>query len=203
MFYYTVLGLLSLILPNFSNADQSEGYLCPEIVLSSTLEDYSSQTFTVKDYNRGTHDDINGFYNVTAMGWPVENVIISSGYGHRESCDSCSSYHKGIDFTPGRGENVIASLTGKVVEIGSMNEYGEFVVVQHLVGHNVWHTLYAHLEEDSVPEDIFVGKDVFVGDILGTVGSTGLTTGPHLHFEIRINGHKVNPLPILLNNIQS
>ena len=94
-------------------------------------------------------------------------------------------------------------MSGKVVEIGNMNEYGDFVVVEHHIGQNVWHTLYAHLEEDSVPENIYVGKNVLVGDTLGAVGSTGLTTGPHLHFEIRINGTKVNPLPILLNNIQS
>jgi murein DD-endopeptidase MepM/ murein hydrolase activator NlpD len=203
MFYYTVLGLLSLIVPNLYPANQIENYSCADISFGSYTQNTLTQTLTVKKYDDSKHTPVEGLQKIANMGWPVDNAIISSGYGSRKSCSSCSSYHQGLDFTPGRGENVIASMEGKVVEIGSMMEYGEFVIVEHIIGHNIWHTLYAHLEIDSVPKNVYVGKNILVGDTLGAVGSTGLTTGPHLHFEIRINGTKVNPLPILLNNIQS
>jgi murein DD-endopeptidase MepM/ murein hydrolase activator NlpD len=140
------------------------------------------------------------------MTWPVLDPFISSGYGDRESCKSCSTFHQGLDFTPGRGQPVVAATEGIVVEVSNANEYGVFVVIEHnvLFGNGqTWHTVYAHLQDGSVPSDIYPGKKVDMGQQIGRVGSTGLTTGPHLHFEIQIDGRKVNPLPILKKYIDN
>jgi murein DD-endopeptidase MepM/ murein hydrolase activator NlpD len=161
-------------------------------------------TPSVQQYNTGNYEleiiEKERFYISTDMGWPVEDIVVSSGWGHRESCDRCSSFHKGLDFTPGRGEAVIASMNGTVKEIGNGGEYGVYVILEHLVNGANWETVYAHLQTNSVPKDLKIGQEIFIGDRVGAVGETGLTTGPHLHFEVRINGIKKNPWPILMEN---
>jgi murein DD-endopeptidase MepM/ murein hydrolase activator NlpD len=132
------------------------------------------------------------------MGWPVTTPNISSGYGERNSsCEKCSGYHAGLDFTPGRGTPVLAAMNGVVETVDYWGGYGYYVVIKHDLHNEVWHTVYAHMQKNSIPAEIVVGTDVRIGDVIGSVGSTGLSTGPHLHFEIRVDGIKVNPLPIL------
>ena len=160
----------------------------------------NSQTIKISNYKIIPIEREN-FYLSTSMGWPVEEVIVSSGWGERESCQKCSSYHHGTDFVPGKGSDVLAAMNGTVKEVGYANEYGVFVILEHLASRGeIWETVYAHLEFRSVPKEITVGKEVFIGDKIGTVGDTGLATGPHLHFEIRIDGVKRNPWPILIKN---
>ena len=85
------------------------------------------------------------------------------------------------------GEDILASLSGKVVSSGWYNSvYGNVVILNH--GNNI-QTFYAHMSKTLVK----VGQEVKRGDVIGKVGSTGLSTGPHLHFEIRINGEHVDP----------
>ena len=131
------------------------------------------------------------------MGWPVSDPIISSGYGSRESCDACSTFHQAIDFTPGIGKPVMAAMRGTIVEIEDSGQYGFYIIIEHDLHNEIWHTVYAHLQRGSAPREIHVGKSVEIGDVIGAVGRTGLATGPHLHFEIRIDDVKVNPLPLL------
>jgi murein DD-endopeptidase MepM/ murein hydrolase activator NlpD len=66
-----------------------------------------------------------------------------------------------------------------------------------------WETVYAHMQYSSVSPKIIVGEEVFIGEKIGRVGNTGMSTGPHLHFEIRINGIKRNPWPILVKLIKN
>jgi murein DD-endopeptidase MepM/ murein hydrolase activator NlpD len=132
------------------------------------------------------------------MVWPTDSQNVVSGYGYRTpSCNACSSDHKGIDFTPGRGKPVYASLHGIVSQIEYRGGFGMHVYIDHIVVINnetqYWRTIYAHLQEGSVPENIAVGQIIESGSIIGLVGSTGTSTGPHLHFEIIINGKNVDP----------
>jgi murein DD-endopeptidase MepM/ murein hydrolase activator NlpD len=160
----------------------------------------NSQTIKISNYQIIPIEKEN-IYLSTNMGWPVKEVIVSSGWGHRESCRKCSSYHQGTDFVPGEGSDVLAAMNGTVKEVGYADEYGVYVTLEHLANRGeVWETVYAHLEFNSVPKEITVGEQVFIGDKVGTVGDTGLATGPHLHFEIRIDGAKRNPWPILVKN---
>jgi murein DD-endopeptidase MepM/ murein hydrolase activator NlpD len=96
--------------------------------------------------------------------------------------------HSGIDIGGvGYGSKVLASDDGQVMTSGYSSSYGNYVVISH---GNGFSTLYAHLSKRSVKE----GDKVQKGQVLGLTGSTGNSTGPHLHFEIRKDGATVNPL---------
>jgi len=134
---------------------------------------------------------------------PVRNPEISSDFGWRVApCDACSSDHQGVDFMPGAGEPVMAVLGGVVAEAGVNQGYGYWVKIEHIVpvtddGVERWVTIYAHLQADSIPDDVSLGAVVRRGQVVGAVGSTGISTGPHLHFELHVDGEVVDPLPIL------
>ena len=124
--------------------------------------------------------------------WPVNSRRINSTFGGRASPGGIgSTNHKGIDIGGvGYGTDVHASKAGKVIVSQYSSSYGNYVVLSHGSGNT---TLYAHMSKRSVS----VGQSVSQGDILGTTGSTGCSTGPHLHFEISENGVRVNPLKYL------
>jgi len=135
--------------------------------------------------------------------WPVEQVAISSDFGWRNApCEGCSSDHQGVDFVPGAGTKVFSVYQGIVTSAGWDGGYGNRVEVTHYVTDEdgvtrEWKTLYAHMQSDSIPDDIYVGAVVQTGQVIGLVGSTGLSTGAHLHFELLIEGEYVDPMPIL------
>lgn len=142
--------------------------------------------------------------------FPVFPAEISSDFGWREApCDECSSDHQGVDFVPGAGADVVAILDGLVIEAGINGGYGTWIVVQHLVPSidepgefEQWETLYAHLQEGSIPYNVGVGSIVEKGQLIGKVGSTGTSTGPHLHFEILIDDVAVDPIPLMAEYIR-
>ena len=108
---------------------------------------------------------------------------ISSGYGPR-----WGSFHSGIDITAGGcyGANIYASAAGTVITASYHWSYGNYVVIDHGGGYS---TLYAHCSALNVS----VGQQVSQGQVIAKIGSTGQSTGPHLHFEVRINGTRQNP----------
>jgi murein DD-endopeptidase MepM/ murein hydrolase activator NlpD len=97
--------------------------------------------------------------------------------------------HEGIDIAAPTGTAVRASASGRVIIAGSMGGYGNIIVIDHGGGVS---TAYAHLSAIWVG-----GGSVSQGQSIGAVGSTGSSTGPHLHFEVRVNGSPVNPLSYL------
>lgn len=99
--------------------------------------------------------------------------------------------HEGIDITAAYGTQIIAPAAGRVVKVGWENGYGLMVVLEHGYG---LETKYAHMSRTAVG----VGQTVKRGDRLGWVGSTGLSTGPHLHYEVLVNGRPVDPLRYIL-----
>ncbi|MEG2719921.1 MAG: peptidoglycan DD-metalloendopeptidase family protein [Oscillospiraceae bacterium] len=125
------------------------------------------------------------------MGWPaIGATVVSSGYGGRSM-----GWHTGVDLTrPGgsTGAPVVASASGTVVTAGGGGSYGNHVIISH--GNGV-QTLYAHMLRGSIR--VSPGQKVSAGQVLGNIGATGNVTGPHLHFEVRINGKAVNPLPYI------
>ena len=134
---------------------------------------------------------------------PVHDPEISSDFGWRVApCGACSNDHQGVDFVPGEGEPVMAILNGVVAEAGVNQGYGYWVKIEHIVPITEgeverWETVYAHLKSGSIPDDVGVGATVARGQIIGAVGSTGISTGPHLHFELHIDGEVTDPLPII------
>ena len=98
--------------------------------------------------------------------------------------------HSGIDFGGGYGAAVFSAGAGTVISAGSKGSYGSTVVIDHGGGLS---TVYGHLSRISVSE----GQTISSHQRVGSIGSSGLSTGPHLHFEVRVNGHAVNPLRYL------
>ena len=124
--------------------------------------------------------------------WPVEGKL-ESGFGGRRSPFGGSSYefHSGQDIEAPWGAPVVAGASGTVSFAGWQNGYGQLVVIDHGGGLT---TRYGHLSHI----DVFEGQVVGRGEFLGKVGSTGRSTGPHVHYEVRINDEPVNPLQYLL-----
>ena len=124
--------------------------------------------------------------------WPVSSRRITSTFGGRASPGGIgSTNHKGIDIGGvGYTTEIHAAKAGTVIVSQYSRSYGNYVVVSHGSGNT---TLYAHMSSRKVS----VGQYVNQGDVLGITGSTGNSTGPHLHFEITENGSRVNPLKYL------
>lgn len=124
--------------------------------------------------------------------WPVSSHYVTSPYGKRPSPGGVGSrYHKGMDIgRVGYTTEVHAAKAGTVIVSQYSSSYGNYVVVSHGSGNT---TLYAHMSSRKVS----VGQDVKQGDVLGITGSTGRSTGPHLHFEITENGQRINPAKYL------
>jgi len=122
--------------------------------------------------------------------WPARGPLTSSFGPRVHPIFGGVRPHNGIDIDGDTGDPVSASRSGEVVLTGSRGGYGNTVVLYHGLGYS---TLYAHLNSISVTE----GDTLNSGDHLGTMGSTGWSTGSHLHFELRIDGVAVNPIPFL------
>lgn len=123
--------------------------------------------------------------------WPVEGEL-TDGFGGRRNPfgGSTSEFHTGQDIATLWGTPVIAAAQGVVIFAGWQNGYGQIVIIDHGNGLT---TRYGHLSGI----DVEVGQQLARGEQLGRVGSTGRSTGPHLHYEVRINDEPVNPLQYL------
>lgn len=118
---------------------------------------------------------------------PVDDAPMSSNFGsRRDPFLGSAAFHAGIDFRAPSGRGVEATAAGRVVVAGRSGGYGNLVEIDHGKGLT---TRYAHLSKIEVR----VGQQVEKGDMVGRVGSTGRSTGPHLHYETRVNGTAVNP----------
>jgi murein DD-endopeptidase MepM/ murein hydrolase activator NlpD len=117
----------------------------------------------------------------------------TSGYGHRISpFTGKRAPHKGIDIAAPEGTAIFAPADGVVIFTGAKSGFGNFIMIAH--GYGVV-TRYGHNDQNMVQ----VGQKISRGDQIATVGMTGRTTGPHLHYEIWVNGHHQNPNKFLLN----
>ena len=122
---------------------------------------------------------------------PISGGRVSSNFGSRSAPTAgASTYHKGIDWAVATGTSVVAANAGRVVTAGWVSGYGYAVYIDHGDGRQ---TRYGHLSKVLVKPGQYVAQ----GERIALSGNTGRSTGPHLHFEIRINGQAVNPLKYL------
>lgn len=125
------------------------------------------------------------------FGQPCRKSRMSSRFGYRKDpFTGRRAFHSGVDFAPGYGAKAVASMGGKVTYAGYMGGYGKLVVIRHANGYT---TRYGHLSRILVRK----GRYVSQGQQIGKVGSTGRSTGAHLHFEVRKNGKPLNPLKFI------
>lgn len=130
-------------------------------------------------------------YNGGIMAWPVPSChTVSSGYGGRiHPTTGKYKFHGGLDIPGSYGSAIVAANSGKVIWAGNRGDsYGNYVIIDHGGGVS---TLYGHSSKVLVS----TGQSVSRGQRIANVGSTGRSTGPHCHFEVRINGSRVNPNP--------
>ena len=141
---------------------------------------------------RGQYYDFDGrSVSKSFLRYPIEFARISSGFtmarmhpilGRRQA-------HRGVDFAAAPGTAIRATADGEVEFLGNQRGYGNVIELRH---HNDYTTLYAHMR--GFKSGLRQGHRVRQGDVIGYVGSTGWATGPHLHYELRVNGQHRNPL---------
>lgn len=131
------------------------------------------------------------FFLGTGFRFPLPKGRLTSSFGLRASPITGEiQHHAGIDLAAPAGTEVFAARAGTVSEVGVDPVYGIYVLISHEGG---WETLYGHLSARRVE----LNTTVKSGMMIGNVGSTGLSTGPHLHFEVRIRGASRDPVPLL------
>lgn len=151
-----------------------------EIVDTRILNQEVIKEQVSKKIYRGTKNPYE--YGVAFLSHPTRGGYMTSGYGER-----WNSFHKGIDIAGDIGDDVIVALDGEVI-YSQFNDggYGNLIIVKH---EDDMSTYYGHLSSF----DVKVGDKVKKGDVIGKVGNTGFSTGPHLHFELRVKNDPVDP----------
>jgi len=134
---------------------------------------------------------------VTPTIWPTNSRKITSNFGVRKDpFTRRATYHAGLDIGGNTGDPIYAAADGTVIEAGLSSSHGNNVMISHSNGIK---THYSHMSKILAA----VGDKVSKGDIIGELGSTGRSTGPHLHYEVIINGEHVDPRPYLKANRRS
>lgn len=135
------------------------------------------------------------------LSMPIENFItVTSKFGKRNGNAIVSSNHTGIDLCGTLGSKVLAVKDGEIVHSGKLGGYGNCVEIKHLDENGKeFYTFYAHMRDNSL--QVNKGQQVKVGQVLGIQGSTGNSTGDHLHFEVRTNSgsnkYAIDPAPYI------
>ena len=131
------------------------------------------------------------------ISWPTTSRNITSGFGNRPNpfAPTGVEFHNGIDIGIPIGTPIFATVGGRVINSFYSTSGGEMIIIQHELGII---TRYLHLDIPSRGgRQVFVGQTVASGDLIGLSGNTGRSTGPHLHYDIAINGNFTNPLLLL------
>jgi murein DD-endopeptidase MepM/ murein hydrolase activator NlpD len=183
------------------NQDFSEGYLplYRQELLARKMHNFLEQLRTDTRMEEVRQQDLIAAINTrrdllssTPSIWPTKGWI-SSNFGYRTSpFTGKREFHKGLDISGPSGTPVYAPANGKVSFTGTDGGYGLCIVLNH--GNGIT-TRYAHLNRTGVK----VGQNVSRGEMIGLMGNTGRSTGPHLHYEVRLNGVFVNPERFILN----
>jgi murein DD-endopeptidase MepM/ murein hydrolase activator NlpD len=168
----------------------AEARLVP--TFQETLEDYTS--LRSSKYARFDRNYLRRFQQRSMQPslWPVEGRLQGSFGNRLDPFSGEGAYHKGIDITAPYGTPVRATADGVVTHAGWWGGYGRLVIVDHGGG---METYYAHLSRIDVLE----GSEVRRGEIVGRLGSSGRSTSPHLHYEVRVGRAPVNPIRFLRN----
>jgi len=169
-------------------------------VLSSSLASPEDTFGVLRDLLQGLESRLNfmrrdverreALASATPSIWPTHGGLTGFFGGRSDPFTGEPAYHQGIDISTEKGQPVLATADGVIESAAYSGDYGNLVVIKHAFG---LETRFGHLSAFAVRP----GQEVKRGDILGYVGSTGRSTGSHLHYEILVNGRLINPLQLL------
>ena len=160
---------------------------------------YKAVRYTDKDNNSNYYSDTGSSMRKAFLRSPVDFTRISSRFGKRyHPTLKKRKSHKGVDYAASRGTPIKAAGDGKIVWRARKGGYGKTVMIKH---GSRYTTLYAHMSNYN--RKAKMGSRVKQGQVIGYVGTTGRSTGPHLHYEFRVNGSHRNPLTVKLPNAAS
>lgn len=172
--------------PNYDSSNNEEIINTENNIEENVVENLEEKISSISEMEI----DINNLKSAYSFIKPLSNYQVSSGFGARESeYQNVSGYHTGIDLAAESGKTINASMEGIVDLVSKEGDYGKHIKIR---SNNVT-TLYAHCSKILVKE----GQIVAQGQPIAQVGSTGNSTGPHLHFEIRIDSRFVDPSKII------
>lgn len=181
----SILILFSVAI--FANHQQT---LAANAVTTMELQNSQPDKINPVQENKKTTDNT-GALAATPSIWPASGAV-TSGFGQRSSpWEDGSELHPGIDIAVDSGTPVVATADGEVVKSGLSGGYGNIVQISH--GNGI-ETIYGHNSKVAVS----AGQTVKKGQIISYAGSTGRSTGPHVHYEIRVNGTAVDPIKFLV-----
>ena len=174
------------------SGDKSEVQFASLTVGGETKKYYRFQT---------TDDGVVDYYDETGKSAkkflvrkPVNNAIMRSGFGgRRHPILGYVKMHTGVDWATAYGTPIFASGNGEIEKVGQEGGYGKYIRIKH---NNGYETAYGHMS--AFAKGMEIGKRVRQGQVIGFVGSTGQSTGPHVHYEILVNGRFVDPLRVKL-----
>ncbi len=167
--------------------------LYAKLVLSG--EPMAYYRYTPKDDRRTDYFDAKGrSVRKTLMRTPIDGARLTSGYGRRKHPTlGYNKMHRGVDFGARTGTPIMAAGDGRIVSLGRNGAYGRYIRIRH---NSEYQTAYAHLSRYA--KGLKPGARVRQGRIIGYVGASGRTTGPHLHYEVLRGGRQVNPMGVRL-----
>jgi len=170
--------LSSSFLNNFKAMSLS-GFAAAAVVMAAPAQASEVSTAPVEASVPAVH--------TIAFAAPIQGYSVNSRFGLRRlSFERRARMHEGLDYAAPSGTPILAAADGRVLRTGTSSSYGRFVEVQHANGVT---SFYAHMSRIGASQ----GDVVAAGDTIGLVGSTGRSTGAHLHFEIRRDGQQINP----------
>ena len=163
--------------------------------LALSKNTYELYKYTTNDNNKAEYFDAAGKSAVKAlMKTPINGASLSSGYGMRKHpILGYDRLHQGVDFAAPKGTPIMAAGTGFIEKIGMNGGAGNYIKIKHINGYK---TAYGHMSKFA--SGLKKGSKVTQGQTIGFVGSTGMSTGPHLHYEVIFNNKKINPMKMKL-----
>jgi murein DD-endopeptidase MepM/ murein hydrolase activator NlpD len=178
--------------------EEAGGMAKPENVLYAALtlsgQRLELYRFTPKSGRTDFFDPKGQSVRKTLMRTPIDGARLSSGFGmRRHPILGYSKRHTGVDFAAPRGTPIYAAGDGRIETAGWHGGYGKYVRIRH---NSTYKTAYGHMSR--IAKGMHRGKRVKQGQVIGYVGTTGRSTGPHLHYEVLISGRPVNPLKVKL-----
>lgn len=169
--------------------EESNQNVSYEMGIGGAIEDLGNNDNFFESISESIDYDVDYVKKNYFLGKPINDYIVTSEFGSRQPSETVSANHKGIDLGAKAGTDIFSSLDGTVIEASSQGDYGTHLKIQT---DNIIIT-YAHCSKLCVKQ----GDNITKGQKIAEVGATGKATGPHLHFEIRVNSKAINPREIM------